>query len=88
MHGVAAPTTSDPCDYSQIQSTIKMGDEFLKSTVQQIMSSTGLARGLGHLIQWDESDYPGSTSVTWVTRMQVAAATRLPDRAEGACSAS
>ena len=62
MHGVAAPTTSDPCDYSQIQSTIKMGDEFLKSTVRQIMSSRAWRENSVIFIQWDESDYTGSTS--------------------------
>jgi hypothetical protein len=60
MHGVAAPSKSDPCDFSQIQSTIHMGDLFLKATVHEIMSSRAWREGSAIFIQWDESDYTGS----------------------------
>jgi hypothetical protein len=61
MHGVAAPTTSDPCDFSQEQSLISMGDSFLSSTVAEITSSPVWRDGSSVIyITWDESDFTGS----------------------------
>ncbi len=60
MHGLSAPTTSDPCDFSQIQSLISMGDTFLKDTVHQIMSSSVWKDNTAIFITWDEADYTGS----------------------------
>ncbi|SRR5579884_297076 len=57
MHGVAAPTTSDPCDFSQVQSLISMGDAFLHSTVDAIMSSRAWHQPSAIIITWDESDF-------------------------------
>ena len=60
MHGVAAPSKSDPCDFSQIQSTIAMGDAFLKQTVSQIMHSSVWKDNTAILITWDEADFTGA----------------------------
>ena len=63
MHGVAAPTKSDPCDFSQVQSLISMGDTFLKQTVGEIMASRAWTGNSVIFITWDESDFPfGDTS--------------------------
>jgi phosphatidylinositol-3-phosphatase len=61
MHGVAAPTTSDPCDFSQEQSLIAAGDSFLSSTVTQIAASPVWRDGSSVIyITWDESDFTGT----------------------------
>lgn len=60
MHGVAAPVASDPCDFSQIQSTISLGDTFLKNTVHEIMHSPVWNDNTAIFITWDEADYTGS----------------------------
>src|SRR5579884_545727 len=60
MHGTAAPSTSDPCAYSQVSSLISMGDAFLKSTVHEIMTSRVWHQNSAIFITWDEADYTGS----------------------------
>jgi hypothetical protein len=57
MHGRAS-TASDPCDYSNEQSIIGLGDSFLQSTVGQIMASKAWTAGSYIAITWDESDFP------------------------------
>ena len=59
MHGVSAPTTSDPCDFSQVPSLISTGDAFLQSTVGQIMNSRAWTGNSVIFIAWDESDFTG-----------------------------
>src|SRR6266566_7410894 len=58
MHGRHDPAlTNDPCDFSQEQNLIAMGDAFLKSTVNQILSSQAWQDGNSTIfITWDESD--------------------------------
>lgn len=58
MHGVAAPSPSDPCDYSQVQSLISMGDAFLSQTVSAITASKAWTGNSVIFITWDESDFP------------------------------
>lgn len=58
MHGVAAPTSSDPCDFSQEQSLISMGDTFLSQTVGEIMASRAWTGNSVIFITWDESEFP------------------------------
>ena len=62
MHGRHDPAlTNDPCDFSQEQNLIAMGDAFLKSTVNQILSSQAWQDGNSTIfITWDESDFTGS----------------------------
>jgi phosphatidylinositol-3-phosphatase len=60
MHGVHAPTTSDPCDFSQVPSLISMGDSFLQSTVSEIMASPVWDQKSVIFITWDEADFTGS----------------------------
>ena len=58
MHGRAS-TSSDPCDFSQVQKLIATGDAFLKSTVKQIMNSQAWQDSNSAIfITWDESDFP------------------------------
>jgi len=59
MHGRAA-TPADPCDFSQVQSLISAGDQFLSDTVGKIMSSTAWTGNSVIFIQWDEADFTGS----------------------------
>lgn len=62
MHGRAA-TPSDPCDFSQEQSLISTGDQFLSQTVSEIMNSRAWNGNSVIFITWDESDFPfGDTS--------------------------
>jgi phosphatidylinositol-3-phosphatase len=64
MHGVSAPTTppapADPCDYSQGQSLISMGDTFLSQTVGAIMTSPAWTGNSVIFITWDEAEFTGS----------------------------
>lgn len=60
MHGLGAPVASDPCDYSQEQSLISMGDSFLKKTVREIMNSPVWDDNTAIFITWDEADYTGN----------------------------
>jgi phosphatidylinositol-3-phosphatase len=64
MHGVAAPTASDPCDFSQVQSLIATGDAFLSSTVGAIMSSRAWTGNSVIFIAWDESDFTNTPPTT------------------------
>jgi phospholipase C len=59
MHGRAA-TSSDPCDFSQVQSLIAAGDLFLLNTVNAIMNSSGWTGNSVIFIAWDESDFTNS----------------------------
>ena len=59
MHGRASVST-DPCDFSQVQSLIATGDAFLHSTVSAIMSSPAWTGNSVIFISWDESDFTGS----------------------------
>ena len=58
MHGTS--TAGSPCDYSQEQSIISMGDAFLKQTVHQIMSSRVWKENTAIFVTWDEADYTGA----------------------------
>src|SRR6266704_4197903 len=59
MHGRGGGGSSDPCDFSQVQSLIATGDAFLKSTVKQIMNSQAWQNSNSAIfITWDESDFP------------------------------
>lgn len=61
MHGLAATSKSDPCDYSQVQSLIRAGDRFLKHTVSDIMHSHAWRHQNSVIvITWDEADYTGT----------------------------
>ena len=60
MHGRAA-TPSDPCDFSNEQSIISLGDTFLKGLVGDITSSPAWNGNSAIFIVWDESDFTGST---------------------------
>ncbi len=61
MHGRGGGGSSDPCDFSQVQSLIATGDAFLKSTVKQIMNSQAWQNSNSAIfITWDESDFTGS----------------------------
>ena len=59
MHGRAA-TAADPCDFSQIQSLISTGDQFLRDTVGAIQASPAWNGNSVIFITWDESDFTGS----------------------------
>jgi phosphatidylinositol-3-phosphatase len=59
MHGRAA-TPSDPCDFSQVQALISVGDAFVMNTVNAIMNSTAWNGNSVIFITWDESDFTGS----------------------------
>jgi hypothetical protein len=59
MHGRAA-TSSDPCDFSQVQALISTGDSFLLNTVTAIMSSKAWTGNSVIFIMWDESDFTGT----------------------------
>jgi len=61
MHGRAS-TPDDPCDFSQVQSLISTGDSFLSTWVGKIMSSLAWDGNSVIFIQWDESDFTGSSS--------------------------
>jgi hypothetical protein len=60
MHGRFNPGVGDPCDYSQVQSLIAAGDQFLSNTVEMIMSSSAWNENSVIFVTWDESDYTGS----------------------------
>src|SRR5882724_8809157 len=59
MHGRAS-TPDDPCDFSQVQALIAVGDAFLKSTVHAITHSKAWTGDSVIFIAWDESDFTGS----------------------------
>ena len=61
MHGRAA-TPADPCDFSQVQSLIATGDSFLSTWVGKIMASSAWNGNSVIFIQWDESDFTGSST--------------------------
>ena len=60
MHGRGGGGSSDPCDFSNEQNLIHMGDTFLANTVAEIMSSKAWGPGSVIFITWDESDFTGS----------------------------
>jgi len=57
MHGRAS-TPDDPCDFSQVQALIAVGDAYLQSTVSAIMNSKAWTGNSIIFITWDESDFP------------------------------
>lgn len=59
MHGRAS-TSSDPCDFSNVQDLIATGDAFLNSTVSAIMHSRAWNGNSVIFITWDESDFTGT----------------------------
>lgn len=59
MHGRAS-TSSDPCDFSNVQDLIATGDAFLNSTVSTIMHSRAWNGNSVIFITWDESDFTGT----------------------------
>jgi hypothetical protein len=61
MHGIA-DTPSDPCDFSNEQSIIALGDTFLKGLVNEITSSKAWDGNSAIFVVWDESDFTGTGS--------------------------
>jgi phosphatidylinositol-3-phosphatase len=59
MHGRGGGGASDPCDFSNVQTLISMGDTFLSDTVGKIMSSKAWRGNSAIFIAWDESDFTG-----------------------------
>jgi hypothetical protein len=59
MHGRAS-VPSDPCDFSNEQSIIALGDQFLSTWVNKITSSKAWNGESVIFITWDESDFTGS----------------------------
>jgi hypothetical protein len=59
MHG-RGTTSTDPCDFSQVQALIATGDAFLLNTVNAIMTSKAWTGNSVIFIVWDESDFTGS----------------------------
>jgi len=59
MHGRAA-TPADPCDFSQVQSLIRTGDQFIADTVGAIQASPAWTGNSVIFITWDESDFTGT----------------------------
>jgi phospholipase C len=59
MHGRAS-TASDPCDFSNEQSIIQLGDAFLSRLVNEITSSPAWNGNSAIFVVWDESDFTGS----------------------------
>jgi phosphatidylinositol-3-phosphatase len=60
MHGRGGGGPTDPCDFSQIQSLISTGDQFLRDTVGAIQASPAWNGNSVIFITWDESDFTGS----------------------------
>jgi hypothetical protein len=60
MHGRTSFDPTDPCSETQVQSLITAGDNFLKTTVNDITSSAAWTGNSILFIAWDESDYPFS----------------------------
>jgi phospholipase C len=59
MHGRAS-TPSDPCDFSNEQSIIQLGDAFLRWLVGEITSSPAWTGNSAIFVVWDESDFTGT----------------------------
>ncbi|MDP9285163.1 MAG: hypothetical protein M3P41_09485, partial [Actinomycetota bacterium] len=59
MHGIA-DTHANPCDFSNEQSIIALGDTFLKGLVNDITSSPAWNGNSAIFVVWDESDFTGS----------------------------
>jgi phospholipase C len=59
MHGRAS-TPTDPCDFSNEQSIIQLGDTFLSGLVREITSSPAWTGNSAIFVVWDESDFTGS----------------------------
>ncbi len=57
MHGRGAPAT-DPCNFGNVPGLIKAGDNFLSTTVGEIMNSSAWNGNSVIFITWDESDFP------------------------------
>jgi phospholipase C len=60
MHGRGGGGATDPCDFSQEQSLIATGDQFLRDTVDAIQASPAWNGNSVIFITWDESDFTGS----------------------------
>lgn len=61
MHGIA-DTHANPCDFSNEQSIISLGDTFLNGLVDEITSSPAWNGNSAIFVVWDESDFTGSPS--------------------------
>jgi phospholipase C len=59
MHGRGGSST-DPCNFGNVQGLIATGDAFLHSTVSAIMNSPAFNGNSVIFITWDESDFPFS----------------------------
>jgi hypothetical protein len=59
MHGIG-DTPANPCDFSNEQSIISLGDTFLKGLVGEITSSPAWNGNSAIFVMWDESDFTGS----------------------------
>ena len=59
MHGIAS-NHNDPCDFSNEQSIIGLGDTFLHGLVDEITSSSAWNGNSAIFVIWDESDFTGS----------------------------
>jgi hypothetical protein len=59
MHGRAA-TAADPCDFSNEQTIIQLGDTFLQELIGEITSSPAWNGNSAIFVVWDESDFTGS----------------------------
>jgi phosphatidylinositol-3-phosphatase len=60
MHGRGGGGSADPCDFSNEQNLIHMGDTFLANTVGEIMSSKAWGPNSVIFVTWDESDFTNS----------------------------
>lgn len=60
MHGRFNPNVGDPCDFSNEQSIIALGDAFLGNLVGEIMSSSAWNGNSVIFVSWDESDFTNS----------------------------
>jgi phospholipase C len=56
MHGIA-DTHANPCDFSNEQSIISLGDTFLRGLVNEITSSLAWNGNSAIFVVWDESDF-------------------------------
>jgi len=61
MHGIA-DTHANPCDFSNEQSIISLGDTFLNGLVHEITSSRAWDDHSAIFVVWDESDFTGSAT--------------------------
>jgi hypothetical protein len=59
MHGIG-DTPANPCDFSNEQSIISLGDTFLKGLVSEITSSPAWNGNSAIFFVWDESDFTNS----------------------------